>query len=284
MRTWLAEFRRSLKVRPAPELVNFALFRPLGFLVARSFLRTPVRPTDLAVAHAVLGLCAASLIARGADRLAALLLQAVTVLDNADGQLARLRGEETELGRYLDTELDAAVNLALFAAVAARTGQRCRSLAAFTVLTLLLSWDFNVEYLYRSARGEVFRPELSDRDGWRLALTRWIYRIVYTPQDQAIRWLETKLLALAARSDPNRAEVAQRWWDRWVTFAGANLGLSTQYAWLGVFLWRQRLAKYPSFVLSQLLVPLVVTVGRWLLVRRVLGGRLLGSRSRPEND
>lgn len=278
MRTWLTEFRRSLKMRPAPELVNFALFRPLGFLVARSVLRAPVRPTDLVLVHTVLGLCAASLIARGADRLAALLLQAVTVLDNADGQLARLRGEETELGRYLDTELDAAVNLALFTAVAARTGQRYRSLAAFTVLTLLLTWDFNVEYCYRSARGEMFRPEVRDQGGWGLALARWIYRMVYTPQDRAIRWIEMKLLALVARSDLNRAEVAQRWWDRWVTFAGANLGLSTQYAWLGVFLWRQRLNQYPSFVLSQLLVPLVVTIGRWVLVRRELRGRLLGSR------
>ncbi|MFN3336965.1 MAG: CDP-alcohol phosphatidyltransferase family protein [Thermomicrobium sp.] len=264
MQTWLAEFRRSLKLRPAPEVVNCALFRPLGFLVARSCLRTPVRPTDLALAHAVLGLCAARFMARGADRLAALLLQVVTVLDNADGQLARLRGEETELGRYLDTELDAAVNFALFVAVAARTGQWYRSLAAFTILTLLLSWDFNVEYFYRSVRGEVFRHEVRDRDSWGLALARWIYRIVYTPQDQAIRWLERKLLALAARGDPNRAEVAQRWWGRWVTFAGANLGLSTQYAWLGIFLWRQRLSQYPTFVLSQLLVPLVVTLGRWV--------------------
>ncbi len=270
--TWVAEFRRSLKPRPTPELVNVALFRPLGFLVARSFLRTPVRPTHLVIAHTVLGLVAATFLARGADRLAALLLQVVTVLDNADGQLARLREEETELGRYLDTEFDAVVNLALFTAIAARTRQRYRSLAAYAVLTLLLSWDFNVEYLYRSVRGEEVRSRWSDRGGWGLALARWIYRLVYTPQDQAIRWLEGKLLALAAPGYQYHPEVTRQWWDHRVTFAGANLGLSTQYAWLGLFLWWQRVQQYPTFVLSQLFVPLLVTAWRWVSLRREYGG------------
>ena len=64
--------------------------------------------------------------AQGRFLLAAILVQAKTVLDNADGQLARLSGRITAFGRYLDSELDLFVNAALFAAVAVahRTARR----------------------------------------------------------------------------------------------------------------------------------------------------------------
>ena len=42
--------------------------------------------------------------------------QLKTLLDNADGQLARLTGSTSAFGRYLDSELDLLVNAALFAA------------------------------------------------------------------------------------------------------------------------------------------------------------------------
>ena len=51
------------------------------------------------------------------------LLQLKTVLDNADGQLARASGRVTLTGRYLDTEADLVVNAALFAALGYVTGQ-----------------------------------------------------------------------------------------------------------------------------------------------------------------
>ena len=54
-------------------------------------------------------------------------MQLKTVLDNADGQLARLSGRITSFGRYLDSELDLVVNAALFAAVGWRTGTPARS-------------------------------------------------------------------------------------------------------------------------------------------------------------
>ena len=54
---------------------------------------------------------------QGKFLLAAILIQVKTVLDNADGQLARLSGRITAFGRYLDSELDLFVNAALFAGV-----------------------------------------------------------------------------------------------------------------------------------------------------------------------
>lgn len=110
------------KERPVHEFLNILLFRPLAHLVVRLLLSTPVRPHHLVLFHTLLVFLASGYILRGQDLAAALLLQIKTILDNADGQLARLRGEVSELGRYLDTELDLLGNLFLFMALGARTG------------------------------------------------------------------------------------------------------------------------------------------------------------------
>ena len=53
----------------------------------------------------------------GSSSLAALLLQLKTLLDNADGRLARVSGRMTRLGRFLDSSSISLVNVALFAAL-----------------------------------------------------------------------------------------------------------------------------------------------------------------------
>ena len=141
------------KERPVQEFLNALLFRPLAHLVVLLLLRTPVRPHHLVLFHTGLVLGAAWLLLRGEDLGAALLLQLKTVLDNADGQLARLRGEVTEFGRYLDTGMDFLGNLALFLALGLRTGFLEKALLAFLVFTLVQSYDFNLERLYRLSRG-----------------------------------------------------------------------------------------------------------------------------------
>ena len=75
------------------------------------------------------GIAGAVELARGQLVAAALLIQLKTVLDNADGQLARLSGQVTLLGRYLDSLCDLLVDAALFAGlgvVRARTGRAAR--------------------------------------------------------------------------------------------------------------------------------------------------------------
>ena len=60
---------------------------------------------------------------RGSLLVAALLVQLKTLLDNADGQLARLTGRTSAFGRYLDSEVDLLVNAALFAATRLDDGE-----------------------------------------------------------------------------------------------------------------------------------------------------------------
>ena len=122
-------------------------------------------PPLVAAAAGATGIAAAVELARGHMILAALLVQLKTVLDNADGQLARLSGRITVFGRYLDSELDLFVNAALFAAVGWSTGRPILAIAGFLALTTVLSVNYNVERLYRAERGAdaLAMPEATGR-------------------------------------------------------------------------------------------------------------------------
>ena len=117
--------RGSRKQRAAPpEFLCERVFRPLAHLVVLALLPLRVPPPAVVLASAATGLAAAAELAREQWVAAALLLQLKTVLDNADGQLARAAGKESVLGRYLDSESDLLVNAALFAALGHVTGAR----------------------------------------------------------------------------------------------------------------------------------------------------------------
>ena len=125
------------------------LAHPLVLLFAR--LRVP--PPAVVVAAGVAGVAAAVELGRGSLIAAALLVQLKTLLDNADGQLARLTGRISAFGRYLDSEVDLLVNAALCAGVARTTMQPALALAGFLALTSVLSLNFNAERLSRGAGG-----------------------------------------------------------------------------------------------------------------------------------
>ena len=73
--------------------------------------RLRVPPPVVVAGAGVAGLAAAVELGRGSPLAAALLVQLKTLLDNADGQLARLTGLTSTFGRYLDRD-------------SAQTGQR----------------------------------------------------------------------------------------------------------------------------------------------------------------
>jgi len=270
-------FGASLKARVVQEFSNLLLFRPLGYAVARLLYPTPVSPPALVLFHTLLGLGVAYLIARypELDPISALLLQFKTVLDNADGQLARLRAQADEVGRYLDTEADLLVNAALFVALGLRTGEPWLSLAAFGVFTLVQSWDFNAEYLYRVARGEPFRPQASAADSLGLRLLRGVYALVFVPQDRLVRGLERALFERLTRglSLERKGALALQWWNLWSVAAVVNFGLTSQLLFMGLFLAFRQPGSYLTFVLLQGAYLGLVYLWRTL--------RLLNIRSRP---
>jgi phosphatidylglycerophosphate synthase len=191
------------------------IFRPLAHPLVVLFARLRVVPPLVVSAAGVAGIGAAVELGRGSLLAAALLVQLKTLLDNADGQLARLTGRTSAFGRYLDSEVDLLVNAALFAALGWTTGRPALALAGFLAVTSVLGLNFNVE---RLARGGVAEPE---PEGHGTALLRRIYGLVYAPQD---RLAESLVARRPALTTPLSVSLL------------ANLGMSTQLAVFGLLL------------------------------------------------
>ena len=206
---------RSRKPRRGTELVCEKVFRPLTHPLVLVFARLRVPPPLVVAASGVAGLAGAVELGRGSLLVAALLVQLKTLLDNADGQLARLTGRITAFGRYLDSEVDLLVNAALFAALGWTTGQAALALAGFLALTSVLSLNFNAERLSRAAVAE---PEA---ETGATAVLRRAYRLVYAPQDRLAEALVARRPALVT---PTAVSLL------------ANLGMSTQLAAFGLLI------------------------------------------------
>jgi len=204
---------RSRKARSGTELVCEGLFRPLAHPLVLLFARLRVPPPLVVALAGAVGIAAAFELGRGSLLAAALLVQLKTLLDNADGQLARLTGRTTAFGRYLDSEVDLLVNAALFAALGWTTGRPALALAGFLALTSVLSLNFNAERLSRRALAE---PEPG---GSATAFLRRIYRLLYAPQD---RLAESLVASRPALAGPTAVSLL------------ANLGMSTQLAAFGL--------------------------------------------------
>ena len=206
---------RSRKRRNGYEVLCEAVFRPLAHPFVLILARLRVPPPLVVVAAGGTGIAGAVELSRGSLIAAALLVQLKTLLDNADGQLARLTGKTSAFGRYLDSEVDLLVNAVLFAAIGRHAGQPLAGLVGFVALTSVLSLNFNAARLSRAA------PAEPDEGGRPTAWLRAIYGVVYRPQDRLAEWIVARRPVLTSPG--------------WVSIL-ANLGMSTQLAVLGVCL------------------------------------------------
>jgi archaetidylinositol phosphate synthase len=251
---------RSRKPRQGTELVCEHVFRPLAHLVVLVLAPLRVPPPAVVAASGAAGIAGAVELARGHLIAAALLVQLKTVLDNADGQLARLTGRMTAFGRYLDSEVDLLVDAALFAALGVYTGQWLAALAGFAALTTVLSVNYNVERLYRAERGagEAAMPEAESRP---TALLRRVYALVYAPQDRLVeRFVERRL-----RDAMPEARLAYH--DRTTVSVLANLGMSTQLAAFGICVGLGNPIAFVWLVFAEAGLVAVLAVRRELVLR-----------------
>jgi phosphatidylglycerophosphate synthase len=193
------------------------VFRPLAHLVVLVLAPLRVPPPSVVVASTASGIAGAVELANGHLVAAALLIQLKTVLDNADGQLARLTNRVTAFGRYLDSECDLLVNAALFAAIGEYTGKWIVAAAGFVAVTAILSVNFNLERLARGAAA-----------AWDASVLGRLYGILYGWQDRLIeRFVERRL-----RGTDEAAREAYH--DSRTIAILSNLGMSTQLALLGL--------------------------------------------------
>ena len=105
--------RQTYKSNDTEEWLDRVWTRPIGYLWARLFCRLGVHPNTVTVLSIIIGISSAFFLAHGSYRtegmrglvfnlIGVLLMAWANFYDSADGQLARMTGKKTQLGRILD--------------------------------------------------------------------------------------------------------------------------------------------------------------------------------------
>jgi len=101
----------------AEEIFDLLFYRPLAFLFVKSIEKTPLSPNHVTLLSGAAGVIAAwqfSIGTTNAMAWGAVWYAVANILDCADGQLARLQGSGTLLGRIVDGATDYVSTVAIF--------------------------------------------------------------------------------------------------------------------------------------------------------------------------
>jgi len=118
--TWLADYKKSLKMTEVEEVFDLVLYRPLAFVFVKSIIRTEITPNQLTSAAIAMGLAAGCFYSQGTRAsfaAGALFYLLFNVLDCSDGQLARLKNNGTHTGRIIDGIADYISGIAVYTGV-----------------------------------------------------------------------------------------------------------------------------------------------------------------------
>jgi len=108
------DYKRSLKKKGSSIIERFIrveryINRPLAYLVVKAVYKTPITPNGLTYFSFLLGLASATAFALGTPGyfiLGGILIQLSSIIDCADGQLARAKNMCSDYGSHLDLFLD----------------------------------------------------------------------------------------------------------------------------------------------------------------------------------
>jgi phosphatidylglycerophosphate synthase len=207
--------------------------RPFGRQIAAWLVPTPLTPVHVTLGFALSGLLAILSIFQQHYWAAVFFLILKSILDAADGELARLRKTPSYIGRYLDSVADIAINLLLMYSIWQVTdGSKWFFLLAFLGLQLQGTlYNYYYAILKRRFQGDttsrIFESTppkalAGERQGWVTFLFR-LYQGCYGLFDRAIYALDRK--APAAKHLP-----------KWLMTAVSTFGLGFQLLVIGLML------------------------------------------------
>ncbi|MBP3745361.1 MAG: CDP-alcohol phosphatidyltransferase family protein, partial [Prevotella sp.] len=107
------DIKQTYKSNDTEEWLDRVFTRPIGYLWAKFFERLDVHPNTVTLLSITIGITAAFFFMHGSWRtegksgfmlniVGILLMMWSNIYDSADGQLARMTGKKTQLGRILD--------------------------------------------------------------------------------------------------------------------------------------------------------------------------------------
>jgi phosphatidylglycerophosphate synthase len=249
----------AFKAYEIEELADVYFFRPLGMVVARAARALRLTPTFITVIGAVVGVAGGALLY---DRRLALagfaLIMLHSILDSSDGQLARMTGQVTELGRLLDGLGGYVTHAAIYIAI--MTASLARGVGAtvllWAVLAAIATGAHAQMYDYhRSVYARVVRRTTRAPAGQ--AVPGPDVRGVLAPYERVQAWLAgshpTVEAAIDARSSRGivRAEDRERYRASfyWPVRGWNLLGDNTRFYAVGVLAWLQHLDWFFAFIL-----------------------------------
>jgi hypothetical protein len=257
------------------ELTDVYFFRPLGSLIARAARALGFTPTGLTVVGTFIGIAGGVLLFDDHLGLAAFALLILhSIVDSADGQLARMTGKVTEFGRVLDGLSGYATHAASYVAIG--TGLVHRGAGLSAIVWMLLAgiatavhagmYDYH-RNAYTAVVAEARVPQLSA--GRMPAPISWLFAFYLSVQ----RWLvgshteaETILAARAAGSRVSEGD-QQRYREVFYPLVrGWNfLGDNTRFFAIGVLVCLHRIDLFFLFVLVPMNLAFVLL---WFWQRR----------------
>ena len=156
--------------------INRFVNRPLASPLVRLLFRTRVTPNQVTVAAFVLNLIGAGLFILGktwAFAAGGVLAQLSSIVDCADGMLARARGHTSEFGGTLDLVLDRTGELFLMGGAFVGDFLFRREIL-FLILGLLATAIYFLQttlyYLIKAYEGDRRKGEVAENRGWLMAL------------------------------------------------------------------------------------------------------------------
>jgi phosphatidylglycerophosphate synthase len=118
---WYREYKNSLKMAEAEEVIDLILYRPLAFLVVISAYNTKIKPDHLTLTAMVMGILGGCFYSIGSHITCiagAIFYMLFNIFDCSDGQLARIKKNGSAFGRLLDGVADYIAAIAIFAGIA----------------------------------------------------------------------------------------------------------------------------------------------------------------------
>jgi phosphatidylglycerophosphate synthase len=274
----------AFKAYEIEEFVNVRFYRPLGILVARAARALGMTPNGVTMAAAAVGVAGGALLV--SERLALggfALLVMHSVLDSADGQLARLTGQVSEHGRMLDGLAGYLTHVSIYVAILLGAGIH-RSFSVLISLAVLAAvanivhaqlYDYHRSVYKRvvidGAVGEVTKPHAG------ADLTTRVISI-YESMERRLAGVHADVEAtVAARSlegvvrPDDRARYRACFYS--VVHGWNVLGDLTRFYAVGVLAWLHHLEWFFAFILIPMNLALVVLwLWQWRADRRFLAG------------
>jgi hypothetical protein len=259
----------AFKAYEIEELADVYFFRPIGIVVAQFARLLTLTPNQLSVVATIIGIAGGCLLFKQSLALLGFgLLMLHGLLDSADGQLARLTGQTTELGKALDSLSGHLTYVAIYIAITAAVFTRSGSSLVFVLAVLAAVSNFVHAQFYvyfRAAYQAVVIEGLPPGEDIPQIKIPWLgglVRIYERIRGYLIGWRGEIESLLRARSvngtllakDRARYRTCFYWPVRGWNFLGDN----TRFYAIGLLAWFHHLDWFFPFIVGPMNVALVV--------------------------